>query len=97
MLLKDEVLKIAKLAHLSLSDEEATELLGELNSIFKYIEQLNSIDSRIVEPMSHVHGSTNIFREDAVCQSMPIEDVLKNTPDSSGRFIRVPIIIDQDY
>jgi aspartyl-tRNA(Asn)/glutamyl-tRNA(Gln) amidotransferase subunit C len=46
--------------------------------------------------MSHVHGSKNIFREDVVEPSMPTEEGLSNAPDRSGRFFRVPIIIEQN-
>jgi aspartyl-tRNA(Asn)/glutamyl-tRNA(Gln) amidotransferase subunit C len=95
MLSKDHVFKIARLASLNLSEEEATTLEKELNAILGYIEQLNKVEVRGIEPMSHVHGSTNIFREDTVQESLPFEAVEENIPDTSGRFIRVPIIIEQ--
>lgn len=95
MLDREEVLKIARLAHLSLSEDEITGYLSELNSILQYIEKLNAIDVKGLEPMSHVHGSVNVFRADEVTSPLPIEETLRNAPDVFGRFIRVPIIIDQ--
>src|SRR5688500_13272135 len=95
MLDREEVLKIARLAHLSLDEDEVTSYQGELNSILQYIEKLNAIDVRGLEPMSHVHGSVNVFRNDEVAPPLPIEESLRNAPDVLRRFIRVPIIIDQ--
>jgi aspartyl-tRNA(Asn)/glutamyl-tRNA(Gln) amidotransferase subunit C len=93
---KEDVLKLAHLARLTLSDEEADALVVNLSSILEYVKQLDSIDTANIEPMSHVHGFTNIFREDVVEPSLPIQEALQNAPDTSGRFIRVPIIIDQE-
>lgn len=94
MISESDVQKLARLARLTLSGAETTKLTGDLNSILGYVEMLKSVDVSKIEPMSHVHGSTNVFRADAVEQSLPVEDALKGAPDSSGRFIRVPIVID---
>jgi aspartyl-tRNA(Asn)/glutamyl-tRNA(Gln) amidotransferase subunit C len=94
MISEADILKLAKLARLTLSQGEASKLTGDLNSILGYVKVLESIDVSKIEPMSHVHGSTNVFREDVVEPSLAIEQTLANAPDSSGRFIRVPIVID---
>lgn len=94
-LTEDDVKKIASLANLTFSPEELSRFTNELSSIFGYVEQLQKIDVSNIEPTSHVHGATNFFRPDVVEPSLPIEDGLSNAPDRSGRFIRVPIIIDQ--
>ena len=93
MIGKDDVLKIARLADLLVSEEEGEALTADLNAILGYVEKLNEINVSSVEPMSHVHGSVNIFREDKVQPSMDPDEGLKNVPDRSGRFIRVPIIV----
>ena len=95
MISEDDVKKIASLAHLGLSDGELKKLPAELGSILDYVQQLQKLPLDGVEPTSHVHGSKNIFREDQVELSMPTEEGLQNAPDTSGRFIRVPIIIEQ--
>ena len=95
MIGEDDVLKIAGLARLSVAESEKTRLTENLNSILGYVEQLKSVDVSAVEPMSHVHGIFNVFREDRVVESQSRDEIFANVPDRSGRFIRVPIIIDQ--
>ncbi len=94
MVTEEDVRKIAELAHLAISQEEVSKYQKQLNSILQYIDQLKSIDVSSVEAMTHVHGQTNVFRDDLVRPSMPVEDALRNAPDTSGQFIRVPIIKD---
>ncbi len=94
MITKDLLLKIARLARLHVSEVEVPELSGNLNSIFDYMDQLGKADVRDVQPMSHVLAQTNVFRPDVAEPSLPIEDMLRNAPDSNGRFIRVPIIVE---
>lgn len=95
MISDDDVKKIAKLAYLYVSDAENKSLTGELNSILGYVEQLSKVDVSGVEPLSHVHGSTNVLREDVTQPSMDNAAGLSNAPDRSGRFIRVPIVVGQ--
>ena len=95
MITKELLLKIAKLAHLRVKDAEVEEFRSNLSSIFDYMSQLEKIEVKDVAPMSHVLGATNVFRKDEVIEGLSIDDVQKNAPDTSGRFIRVPIIIEQ--
>lgn len=94
MISADDVRKLARLAHLSLSDEEVDSLTRELGSILDYVKQLEALDVANIEPMSHVHGITNVMRPDQTKPSLDVKELLKNAPDSSGRFIRTPIIVD---
>jgi len=95
MVTKDDVLKIAELAALSVDEEEIESLTSDLNSILEYVAQLKEVEVADIEPMSHVHGITNVLREDKVTHSLPTEEALKNAPARSGRFIKTPIIISQ--
>lgn len=95
MIGEDDVLKIAGLARLSVDQAETKKLTEKLNSILGYVEQLKALDVSKVDPMSHVHGISNIFREDQVVESQDREAIFANVPDRSGKFIRVPIIIEQ--
>jgi len=95
MIGEDEVRKLAKLSHLKVEESDVKTHTVEVNSILEYVNQLQKVDVSQVEPMSHVHGSTNIYREDVVADSLPNEEALKNAPDVSGRFFKVPIIIEQ--
>jgi aspartyl-tRNA(Asn)/glutamyl-tRNA(Gln) amidotransferase subunit C len=96
VLTEELVAKTAKLSALNLSADEQKKFTSELQSILGYMENLNKIDVSAVAPTSHVHGATNFFREDVAQESMSIQEGLQNTPDRSGRFIRVPIIIEQN-
>ena len=96
MISDDDVSKIAHLANLNLSAAEAKPMKNELNSILGFIEQLKEIDITGVEPTSHVHGSVNAFRDDQVTPHLAQKDALRNGPDLSGTFFRVPLVIAQE-
>ena len=86
---------IAALARLSLSEKEKTMYTGQLNEILSYMEQLNRLDTANVEPLSHVVdviGSTDAMRDDVVTPSLPREEVLKNAPDRTEKFFKVPSV-----
>lgn len=68
-------------------------MTDKLNAIFGYLEVITSAKVDGVEPMSHVHGSINVIREDVVEPSMPNGELLKIAPDCSGRYIRTPLVI----
>jgi aspartyl-tRNA(Asn)/glutamyl-tRNA(Gln) amidotransferase subunit C len=95
-LTEELVAKTAKLSALTLSPDEQKKFTNELQNILGYMENLNQIDVSQVAPTSHVHGATNFFRDDIAQESLSIQEGLQNTPDRSGRFIRVPIIIEQN-
>lgn len=96
MISKETVLKVANLARLSVDDGKAERYSVALSAIFDHMEKLKAVDVSGVEPMTHVHGSKNVLREDVVQPSMPIQDVLLNAPDRNGQFIRVPLIKDHN-
>ena len=93
---KNEVSKLAHLARLKLDAQEEAPFGASVSSIIDYVKQLDKIDTTDIEPMSHVQGSLNVFRSDTLKASLPIEEALLNAPDTSGRFIRVPIIVEQE-
>ena len=92
---KDDVKHIAKLARLKLNDEEINEYTGNLNDILKYVEKLNELDLENVEPLSHPVENKNVFREDELKESTPTEEALKNAPDRTDQYFRVPKVINQ--
>lgn len=94
MITEEQVLKLARLAMLKLDAATVTKLTGELSHILDYVNQLSRYDTKGIERTSHVHGATNVFREDNVSPPLDTREVLKITPDTSGRFIRVPIIVE---
>ena len=92
----DQVRHVAKLARLALREDQLAKYAPQLGAILQYIEQLNKIDKSGVEPMAHALPLHNILREDVVEPSLPLEEVLKNAPDTDGPFFKVPKIIGGD-
>jgi aspartyl-tRNA(Asn)/glutamyl-tRNA(Gln) amidotransferase subunit C len=84
---------IAKLAKLEFNETEATKMAKELNSILDYMNKLNELDTSKVEPLSHVIDLKNVFREDKVKESLPVDEILKNAPSKTDEFFRVPKVI----
>ncbi len=90
--LKD-VEHVALLAQLSFSEEEKARLTAQLNQILEYMEQLNSLDTADVEPLSHVIELSNVFRTDVNRPSLPREAILRNAPVRTEKFFKVPKVI----
>lgn len=87
-----EVRYVARLARLEMTDEEIRLYSRQLSSILGYIEQLNGLDTKDVEPLSHVLDLKNVFREDAVKSSLPQKEILSNGPETLAGHFRVPKI-----
>lgn len=78
---REDVLKLARLARLELDDEEVEKYRAELSDILQYVEQLQSVDVKGVEPTHQVTGLTNVTRADkAKDYGYKPEDLLKNVP-----------------
>lgn len=91
---KEEVKHIAKLSRLSLSETEMETFGVQLNTIIEHMEHLNGIETSGIEPTSHVIPLRNVMRDDLPAASLSIKDALKNAPDSTEKFYRVPKIIE---
>ena len=92
--LKD-VEKIADLARLYIPEEEKEEYTRQLNIILEYMKQLNKVDTSNVEPLSHPFELTNVFRDDDVQPSLPVDEALRNAPEKSGNYFKVPKVINK--
>jgi aspartyl-tRNA(Asn)/glutamyl-tRNA(Gln) amidotransferase subunit C len=90
--LKD-VEHVALLAQLAFSEDEKVRLTAQLNQILEYMEQLNSLDTAAVEPLSHVIELSNVFREDVNRPSLSREAILRNAPARTEKFFKVPKVI----
>ena len=86
--------RIARLARLSLTGDERTAMVSDLSNILGYIEKLDELDTRDVEPTSHVVGITNVMRNDSPRPSISADEALSNAPDRVDNFYRVPRIIE---
>ncbi len=92
MIPKELVQKVAVLGRLAIDDEKAAKYSVALSAIFGHMEKLKGVDVSNVEPMTHVHGSKNIFREDEMKESFTAKEAIQNAPDVNGQFFRVPLI-----
>ena len=90
---KKDVEYIAELARLKFKDEELEKFTEQLNEILTYVEKLNELDTTNVEPLSHPVEGSNVFREDVVKPSLDREEALRNAPDRSELFFKVPKVI----
>ena len=90
---RETVLHVAGLARLSLSEEEVDTYARQLNAILEYMDQLNALDTAGIEPTEHVIPLETPFREDRATPSLDLEKSLRNAPDRSGSFFKVPKIL----
>jgi len=91
---RKEVEHVAKLARLALREEEVEQLTRQLSDILTYVEKLNELDTKDVEPTSHVLPVRNVLREDEVSGSIDRGKALVNAPDRTEEFFRVPKVIE---
>jgi aspartyl-tRNA(Asn)/glutamyl-tRNA(Gln) amidotransferase subunit C len=90
MLSRDQVLHVARLARLELTDDEVERYSGELSKVLDYIEKIEELDLEDVEPTSHVVDVENALRPDEPRPSWPREAVLEAAPDAADGGFRVP-------
>ena len=85
---------ISKLARISIEDEKAKKLAGDLNSIFDFIEKLNKLNTDKVEPLTSIAETTLKLRNDEVKSENIRDQILKNSPDKNKDFFVVPKVIE---
>lgn len=104
---REDVLRVAELANLELSEAEVAKYQQQLDSILDYIAKLNAVDTSNVEPMTQVmaaeaSGQTSgasdpnpSFREDTVVPCAISREVLERAPDAAAPYFRVPKVIER--
>lgn len=91
MLSRDQVLHVAKLARLELTEDEIERLSGELSKVLDHIETISELgDLADVEPTSHVVTVENALRADEPRPSLPLEVAMESAPDAALGGFRVP-------
>jgi aspartyl-tRNA(Asn)/glutamyl-tRNA(Gln) amidotransferase subunit C len=91
---RDEIIKLAQLARLDLTDDEITEYSAELSEILQYVEMLQSVDVTGLLPTNQVTGLTNVTRGDVIKDyGYATTDLLKNLPDVLDDHIKVKRMI----
>jgi aspartyl-tRNA(Asn)/glutamyl-tRNA(Gln) amidotransferase subunit C len=87
---RDQVLHVARLARLRLSEDEIDRMSRELSGVLDHIEKISELDLAGVEPTSHVVELENVLRADEPRPSWPRERVLEGAPDVAQGGFRVP-------
>jgi aspartyl-tRNA(Asn)/glutamyl-tRNA(Gln) amidotransferase subunit C len=90
MIDREQVLHVARLARLRLTDDEIERMTGDLSSILDHIEKIGELDLDGVAPTSHVVELENVLRPDEPASSLPREAALAEAPDTDGTGFRVP-------
>ncbi len=86
----EQVRQVARLAHLTLSDQECASLRQDLDAILGYVAQLEELDVTGVEPTTHAVALTMTLRQDQVVQHLDQEAILANAPEREDGMFRVP-------
>lgn len=89
----EDVLKLARLSKLSLSEDQLERFRRELEEIVGYVEQLQSVDVSGLEPTNQVTGLTNVMRDDIITEYASPEELLKNAPAREGSLIKVKRVL----
>ena len=87
---RDEVLHVARLARLALTEDEVERLTEELGAILDAVGVVSELDLADVPPTSHPLDLVNVWDDDEPRASLPLEDVFANAPDRDGDHFRVP-------
>ncbi len=92
---QDDVARIAHLARLTLTPEEAKRFGGQLEAILEHVAALDGLDLKGVEPTTHAQNLANRFREDRVTPGLTPADVEANAPEFKAGAVRVPRIMEE--
>ncbi|GAB3623234.1 Asp-tRNA(Asn)/Glu-tRNA(Gln) amidotransferase subunit GatC [Mariniluteicoccus endophyticus] len=89
----EDVARLGRLARIDLTDEELTRLAPQLEVILESVARVSELDTADVRPTSHALPLTNVFRPDAVHESLPAEKALDQAPAAEDERFRVPRIL----
>ncbi len=91
---KKDVETVAGLARLYFTDEEKDDMAGVLNNILEYFDKLSELDTKHVEPLTHILPVQNVMRDDVVKESFDQETALANAPKHDRGHFVIPKVID---
>jgi aspartyl-tRNA(Asn)/glutamyl-tRNA(Gln) amidotransferase subunit C len=95
-LTRQEVLKVAELGRIRMTDAEVERIASQLSAILGYVDKLSQLDTDGVEPLAHALPIHNVLRKDEPRPSIPTDDALAGAPESAGDFFRVPRVLDEE-
>jgi aspartyl-tRNA(Asn)/glutamyl-tRNA(Gln) amidotransferase subunit C len=91
---REEVLHIAKLARVGVTDEDVERLREQLSDILENFEILQQVDTADVPPTAQPNPLQNVTKDDQVAESLPPEQVLANAPKKEGEYFRVKAVLE---
>ena len=91
---KDTVRRVAKLARIAFPEERLEPMAGELNRILAWVEQLNEVDTKAVEPMTSVVKMSLKAREDVVTDGGVPAAIVQNAPGADDHYFVVPKVVE---
>jgi aspartyl-tRNA(Asn)/glutamyl-tRNA(Gln) amidotransferase subunit C len=95
---KEDVLKVATLANLELSESEVESFRSHLDDILTYVDKLNEVDTSGIEPLTQVVAASPAdpaLRDDVIVRADVITEVLRGAPDPEAPYFRVPRVIEK--
>jgi len=92
---RDLILKLERLARISLTEEARAGLSGDLQEILTMVAKLEELELDEIEPLRHISPVKHLLREDEIKDQLSNEEALANAPDRDGPFFKVPKVIDR--
>ena len=92
---EQDIKTVASLSRLRIREEEAEDVIFQLNKILTYVENLQAIDTTNIEPTTYALPMQNIFREDKVKPSLARELALSNAPLKEDGYFKVPRVLEE--
>ena len=97
MITKEEIIKIAQLSKLHVTEDELESYSKQISQILQYMSQLNEVDTENVDEFSNkLFNNSQNLRQDSIESSLDREKALKNAPESDGVYNKVPKIINEE-
>jgi len=94
MVEKEDILYVAKLAKLSLSEAEIASLTPQMSEIIEFANEISKLDTDGVAPTNHILEVQNVMRKDEVKESYAREDIIRNAPAKEAGCIIVPNVVE---
>ena len=91
---KDKIKHVSKLARISVDEKKIDDLTKDLSSIFKFIEQLNELNTDKIKPLSSILNEPLRTRKDEINDGKIRDKILKNSPNKNEEFFVVPKVIE---
>jgi len=90
---KKDVEKLAHLSRLQLDESSIEKMQGDMNKMLTFVEKINELELKDVEPMVYMNDGVNVLRADDVENPISHEDALKNAPDKNSDYFKVPKVM----